>query len=239
MVGRSNVDPLVATLHQTLNPILLELRKYSYPLLIEGRGGRPELVATGQFISVDGLTYLVSAAHAMKNFKRAKVIGTRNDETFVPLSGEIAHTGFGENQDVVDLAAMRLDDEFVSKFRLNVVPNHLLATSARITNPQCRAVIGFPLSKNKAIFSPTTSDFREYIYSYVGFADFDVDYSLFKKSTSDHIGMEYGPGTNDSGDSVSNLIHPRGMSGGGAWLIPDLKRPNLYFLEGIFIELHT
>jgi hypothetical protein len=28
------------------------------------------------------------------------------------------------------------------------------------------------------------------------------------------------------------------MSGGGAWLVPNLSTPDQVFLEGIFIELH-
>lgn len=228
----------VAAVHRALDPVLVELRRYVYPLLIEGRGRRPELIASGQFISIDGDTYLITAAHAMRNFQGAKVIGTRNGKTFVPLSGEVAHTGFGENKDVIDLAAMRLSDQFVKEHQLKVVPSNLLSTCVRITNPQNRAVIGFPLSKNKVLFNPATSDFREYVYSYIGFGTCDVNYSLFEKSISDHIAMEYGPGNNASGDPIANLIHPRGMSGGGAWVIPDLNRPSLYFLEGVFIELH-
>ena len=52
-----------------------------------------------------------------------------------------------------------------------------------------------------------------------------------------HIALSYELGRNKDGVKV-NPPKPKGMSGGGLWIVPNSFEPNRIFLAGILIEHH-
>lgn len=114
-------------------------------------------------------------------------------------------------------------------------------TSVEVENPHSRAISGFPVSMNKTVkaLDRETKTFTGKCFTYFGSATYSGEYERFKKSEDTHVGIELLPGTDDSGNHLSTPIWPpRGLSGGGAWLVPDLENPQQVFLEGILIEGH-
>jgi hypothetical protein len=75
-------------------------------------------------------------------------------------------------------------------------------------------------------------------YCYFGSDEFTGDFRTFGKTPGVHIGLNYDAGFDDKGRVLTSPPSPGGISGGGAWLVPDFSAPDLIFLEGIFIECH-
>jgi hypothetical protein len=94
------------------------------------------------------------------------------------------------------------------------------------------------MNKQLKSLDRATTTFTGKCLTYFGFAEYQGDFSPFNKSSDIHIGFDYLSGVDDNGRSLSSPPSPRGISGGGAWLVPDLNQPDLVFLEGIFIECH-
>lgn len=224
-------------LHDTLSDPLKAILEFTYPVVRMDKDAIPEQIATCVFVQVDGSNYLVSAGHALRDFVGA--IHTRGHEKLAVVTGKVALTGLDKDgKDHIDLAVLKVESDFIAANKINVVTQTRFSTSVIVENPHSRLISGYPISKNKNAFDRKTGVFNGYSHTYFGFAECDVDFSLFKKSTQDHIGMEYTEAIDGSGKVFTTPIHPRGISGGGAWLLPDLRRPEMFFLEGIFIELH-
>lgn len=144
------------------------IQAYTYPLLRVDANMLPELIASCLFLEVGKSIYLVTAAHALKDYG----------------SGLLTR-GNGRGLD----------------------------RKTKTFNAKC--------------------------YTYFGYAEYEGDFIKFKKSSDTHVGLEYGPGNDDMGRFLSSPPWPpHGISGGGAWLVPDLSCPHLVFLEGIFIEAY-
>ena len=95
------------------------------------------------------------------------------------------------------------------------------------------------MNKQSKILNAQNKSLLGKCFTYFGLAKFGGNYSEFNKAPDTHIGIEFLPGTDDGGKYLSTPPWPpRGISGGGAWLIPDLNQPELIFLEGVFIEAH-
>ena len=214
-----------------------KIQSYTYPLLRVGANATPALFVSCVFLKLRNSTFMVSAAHAIRDGTSG--LFTRGDGHLIDVVGQ-ARVSRSEGKDHFDIGAIRVDEQLVKDERLNVVPENLLSMMVEVKNPHSRAICGFPVSMNKSVNSldRKTKTFTGKCYSYFGFAEFNGDYSRFEKSRRVHIGLEYLPGTDDSGRHLSSPPWPRGISGGGAWLVPDLSRPDLVFLEGIFIEAY-
>lgn len=213
------------------------IQVHTYPLLRVDEQARSDLVASCVFLEVSGFVYLVTAAHAIRGHKRGLL--TRGNGHLIDVSGR-AIVSRAEGTDHFDIAVVRIDQEVVRAHKLAVIPEHMHATAVEVTNPHSRAVCGFPISMNKQIPSLNrgTKTFSAKCYTYFGSAIFAGDFEAFSKSPERHVGLNYISGKDDAGRFLSSPPSPRGVSGGGAWLIPDLSHPSLVFLEGIMIEAH-
>ncbi len=103
----------------------------------------------------------------------------------------------------------------------------MLTTAVAVESPHSQAFCGYPVSKNKQAraLDPASKTFTARCYTYFGFADFSADFREFTKSRDIHMGLHYGPGTDDTGRELTTPPSPKGASGGGTWLVPDFKKP--------------
>lgn len=212
------------------------IEAYTYPLLRVDSNNLPDIFASCVFVEVDGVNYLVTAAHAI----RGNVSGllTRGDGQLIDVEGETTLSRF-PSKDNFDIAAVRLDEKIIHEHKINVVKIEKFITGVEVTNPHSRVVSGFPVSMNKQARSLDKKNklLTGKSYTYFGCAEFTGDFSPFSKSPKVHVGIEFKSCKDDTGRFLSTPPWPpRGFSGGGAWLVPDLKRPDMFFLEGIFIE---
>lgn len=212
------------------------IQEYTYPILRVGENSLPEQIGSCIFLNVDGETYLISAAHVVRGNTGGLI--TRGDGHLIDVVGH-ATVSRDEERDHFDIASIRMSDEVVRANRIRVVGPNTLITAVDVENPHARAICGFPASMNKQ--SKSVDGINRKVtgksYAYFGFAEFRGEFQRFGKHAEAHVGLECGAGTDDTGKYLTTPPWPpRGLSGGGAWLIPDLDRPELVFLEGIFIE---
>lgn len=214
------------------------IEQYTYPFLTLDEGNQPVVVASCVFIKAFDQIYLVTAAHALRKVNGG--LFTRGSGHLIDIVGH-ATVSRDDTGDNFDIAAIHIDKTIVQEFNIKFVTAEMIATSWDVENPHSRAISGFPISMNKPAktLDRRTKTLSGKCFTYFGHASFTGEYQLFQKSQSTHIGIELLPGTDDSGKYLTTPIWPpRGISGGGAWLIPNLETPNLCLLEGIFIEGH-
>lgn len=211
--------------------------KYTYPLMRYDSKGLPQSIASCVFVMTAEHVYLVTAAHALRGNQSGLL--TRGNGYLIDLAGH-ATISRSDKVDHFDIGALRIDDQFVREHEISVVPYSMFSSAVEVTGAHARAISGFPASMNKQIKSldKSTNTVTGKCFTYVGSADFEGDFLEFGKSPEVHIGLEMLPGNDDAGTYLSTVPSPKGISGGGAWLVPDLSKPKQIFLEGIFIECH-
>jgi hypothetical protein len=213
------------------------IQKYTYPLLAFDDRRRPDLFASCVFIEVSGSVFLVTARHAVFGISKGLMTRGRTHLFDIGAQGGMAQ---GVNGQEFDIAALSIAPETVEEHAIQVVRPTMQATAVEVLHPHSRAFAGFPVSKNKSVHTleQSTKTVTTRCYTYFGPPDFAGEYSHFEKSPEIHIGLNYGPGTDDAGRSLTSPPSPKGASGGGAWLVPNFSQPNEVFLEGIVIECH-
>ncbi len=212
------------------------IQSYTYPLLRGGRGNHPEIFASCVFLEWNNEFFLATASHALRGNNSG--LFTRGESTLIEVVGK-ANITRAEKKDHVDIAIIQVSKEFIQENNINVVTDNMYSFTVEVTNPHSRAVCGYPASKNKQskILDRENKILTSMAYTYFGDPSFSGSYSDFEKSNSVHIGLEFEAGKDDRGIELSTPPWPpKGISGGGVWLVPDLTKPQQIFFEGIFIE---
>lgn len=219
-----------------INKASRNIEAYTYPLLQVDDHGSPDIIASCLFLDVEGVFYLVTAAHALNGIQAGLL--TRGNGFLIDVVGQ-ATVSRSSGKDHFDIAAIKVHKDTIREHHIKVVRENMFISSVEVTNPHSRAVSGFLASMNKQnkILDKKDKILTAKCFTYFGYAKFDADFSEFHKSPYTHVGIEFVAGRDNSGKYLSTPPWPpRGISGGGAWLVPDLSRPDLLFLEGIFIE---
>ena len=213
------------------------IQAYTYPLLRVDENVFPDLVASCVFIEISGSVYLITAAHAIRGHKHGLL--TRGRGHLIDVSGR-ATVSRAQGVDHFDIAAVYIDEKIIREHGISVIRESMFSSGVEVENPHSRAICGFPVSMNKQTraLDRSTKTFSAKSYTYFGSPICNVDFAAFDKSPDRDVGLNYLPGTDDAGRVMSSPPSPRGISGGGAWLVPDFSRPSLLFLEGIVIECH-
>lgn len=210
------------------------VNKYTYPVFIYDVKNKPDLIASSVIIKIDEKCYLVTAAHVLKNIQRHFYIGVNG--YIIPIEGLFVYsmppTDNHNDKDHFDIAFIELSSEFVNLNKICVLDEHKLAISESFSSIDIALIHGFPISRNKK--QRKTPPFKAKPYSYGGIIKNDFDeWDDFGKSKLIHTCMIY----NKKKDN-NRPVHPRGISGGGLWIIPSVFNPNDIYLESIFIEYH-
>jgi hypothetical protein len=220
----------------TLTSKLIE--QYTYPLLTKDERNKPVVIASCIFIVVSGESYLVTARHAITPINN--VFFMSSNGKLVALIGQ-AKLSKSESKDKFDIAVVHVNSNIINSYGIKTIQRSMLASAVEVINPHSRAISGFLASKNKTIAAPDieAGQNKANCFTYFAHPEFSGDYDLFGMSQYTHIGIELLRGTDNKNRCLSTPNWPpRGISGGGAWLIPDFEKPNEVFLEGIFIEAH-
>jgi len=245
-IGAAQVIPnevpldIAAHLQRALAAIHPEVSKFTFPLFAADERGKPDLYASSVLVTVDGVAILLTAAHAVHEITRTGSDVYLGAKTIAPIKTRFVRTSEA-GQDELDLAATIVPEEFLRFEAMHTLPQSRFCLQPYSTPPHIRCIHGYPLTKNKTRkrANVSTSVFTKYGLTYAG-ASNDVvdDYALYGKHDSKHVALRY---QRQSRNEIGELImppHPKGISGGGLWSIPDSFNPQTLFLDGIAIEFH-
>ena len=230
-----NLDDHIRSSIAGCHPLLTEL---SAPLFAVDSRNRPDLFATCVAISLNGRIYLVTAAHAVCQIERAGSEVHVGKKQILVVPSKFFRTSV-DGEDPLDVATVEISAEFAKKVGISIVEESQLMVRRYFENPHFYCMHGYPLTKNKPFKSINAAKkvVNTYAFTFAGAENRNPDYRHNSRSEHTHIGLSYQLGKNEEGAKV-NLPKPKGMSGGGLWIVPNSFESSLIFLGGILIEHH-
>ncbi|MDO8263663.1 MAG: hypothetical protein Q7T21_10620 [Gallionella sp.] len=217
-----------------------EVARFTYPLFAVDTRDRPDLYATSVLIECDGIPVLLTAAHAIYEISKsgsAVHIGAKHITQLSPqfvLSSE-------DGSDPLDLAAIEFPVDLMKSEEMKALPLARTMLGKTFSSVHMRCIHGYPCTKNRTNHrvNEASKTFSKFGFTYAGSStELQVDYPSYNKETIKHVALQYQrDGKNEKGEKATPP-KPKGMSGGGLWLIPDSFNPKALYLEGIAIEFH-
>lgn len=212
-----------------------EADKYTYPVYISDLMQKPDLIATSVILEIKQKFYLITAAHALHSVLSSKsqfIIGVKGN--YVSLEGTFTSSN-SEKIDHFDIAYIELKSEFITSNKIKALREEKLVIKPKNVVPHISFIHGYPNSMNKqskALYN--TKSFRVKAYAYGGAIKNDFPHWLeCEKNRGVHTCMSYGITSENN-----TPRHPRGISGGGLWVISQYSDPNSWLLDSILIEYH-
>lgn len=240
MPARPQIANISDHIQQALDVVHPIVSRFTYPLFAIDVRDRPDLFASSVLLEVDGKLVLLTAAHAIYEILQTGSPVHVGASTIAPVSSSFTMTS-ADGRDELDLAGIVVSDEFKAEQSMQAVPMQRIEHTGFLFQPHMRCIQGYPVSKNKTAKRADDSRkvFTKYGLTYAGASHIpEADYVRYKKDRQRHLGMKYQKQSkNESGDQVTPP-HPKGVSGGGMWSVPDLFNPQTVFLEGIATEFH-
>lgn len=214
-----------------------ELSLYTYPVFATATNSRPDLIGTSVIFELDSKLYLVTASHVITYLnERKSALHIAAGNNFVEIRGDVIRSVHKE-KDHFDIAFIEVNAGFAKLYNLGYLPQSRILVGRNFHNPPLSFIHGYPCSKNKqarALMGGTV--FKSYAFSYAGRINKNHEnWSKYNKDDGLHICMNYGKSIDTHG--VQNIPpSPRGISGGGLWVMPNVEKPKILYLFGIFIE---
>lgn len=226
-------------IHMVMKEIESELNSYTYPVFVNAQNNRPDLIASSVAIEINSRVFLVTASHVLDKVSQANspfYLGLNGK--FVGLEGAFTRS-VHERKDHFDIAFCELLPAFVNANEIRFVVEDKLMRRRSFPSIHLSCIHGYPCTKNKQ-GSALKGDnrFKSFAFTYGGKIDkFFTDWAKYNKNKDFHTCMNYGRARDINGEIITPPS-PRGISGGGLWLIPNSFAPKDVYLEGVFIEYH-
>jgi hypothetical protein len=226
-------------LNLMISKLRVEVSRFTYPLLAMDRHHRPILYASCVLLEYNRKYFLLTAEHAISTIKKISEVYLGGNQ-IIHLSEQFV-LALKTEKDPLDIAIMELNPDLIKEQKLEFLPLSRTILDREFPSIHVRSIDGFPCSKNKKI----KPEFRGKYFSRKSFlfagepCQISPDLSSkCKKNGNIHIAMHFHKfGINEKGiKSIS--FHPKGISGGGLWLTPNILEPTNTFLGGIFIEYY-
>ena len=231
MSAKKEIDKIIGATQKTVD-------KYTHPVFTE-KNKKPELIASSVTIQLESKYYLITASHVVNDIVRRNgsfIIGVNGK--LIPISGEFVCSKNLEKNisiDDFDISYIELDSNFVVENKIKILEQKRLLVCKYQFSPSIAFIHGFPSSRNKQSKAlRKTKSFRVKAYAYAGIIDISFNqWDKFNKRIENHTCMSYRK------TSSNNIpTHPRGISGGGLWIVPNISQPNEFFLDSILIEYY-
>ncbi len=210
--------------------------------------GKPDHIGSCVLLDYHGEKILVTAAHVIDE----------NDFTSLYISGEnklvqivvscliTAKPNNDRDKDKFDFAVLPISDELASNLGdVYFIPESNWELHDLPAKDRYCLALGFPNSRNKKIDAARNIvKLEPFVYT----STLKSDPELFEEiefSIADHYLLDFcSKHSKDSSNKITNSIRPKGVSGGGLFLIEDMANPDSYRPEaecsgkflGILIE---
>ena len=219
------------------------LSLFTYPVFAETKNDRPDLFASSILIEFRDKVYLVTASHVideLNNANSAFYLGING--RFISLEKEFIRSipAVAGEKDNFDIAIYELPRDFVSQHSLNYVTENKMLVNKAFQSVHLTCIHGYPCSKNKQVKAlKGGTSFKLFAFTYAGknieLGDAWVKYA---KNPDFHACVTYGEIRAENG-GTQMPPSPKGISGGGVWVIPNSFQPTNVYLKGIFIEYYA
>ncbi|KAB7688464.1 hypothetical protein GBN24_12570 [Plesiomonas shigelloides] len=235
---------MILSISDHINLTLKETEKYlssfTYPVFAEAENDRPDLFASSVLIEFKSNIYLVTASHVIDELNKANSafhLGVNG--VFLPLENEFIRsrpTVDGE-KDNFDIAVYELPRDFVSQHSLNYITESQMLVNKTFESVHITCIHGYPCSKNKQVKAlKGGKSFNLFAFTYAGKnIELGSSWSNYEKNPEFHACMSYSTVRAENG-GTQMPPSPKGISGGGVWIIPNSFEPTNVYLKGIFIE---
>ncbi|MHA2061781.1 MAG: hypothetical protein ACW963_05780 [Candidatus Sifarchaeia archaeon] len=224
----------------------LQARKACHcPIIGADERSKPYLVGTGVVLSIDSQIFIASAAHVFDENEITSIYTFLEGKDQI-IEGEIQATskpGNNRDEDKIDIAILKVDDSLIPKFMSTYCPVTIdeIDVNDIPHSKKYYAFIGHPTNKTKPKFGTTIM--KREMFSYMGTIVTQKAYQQLDLSIYSHIVIGFDPKKCIAEDGIRYTFpKPKGMSGGGVWLMEDLNshssRSYVNKLVGIGIEDH-
>lgn len=214
------------------------------------QNGRPDQLGSSVLLEVDGIRYIVTAAHVIDANRETTLYVGGNDE-LIPLIAEFKATeapAGNRDHDHYDFAVATLPEAMLAGMdRLKfITPEEIVPQDIRGDRTYLTA-LGYPNTKNKPP-RPDEVKVRAHLFSY---SDFNRPSAGLADelgvSGEDHLFIRHGKYSRDAAGNKASSVAPRGLSGGAIIHSGDFSDTEVLLgrveavprLAGITIELHT
>jgi hypothetical protein len=226
--------------------IALQTRKACHcPIIGADEGSKPYLVGTGVVLNINSEIFIASAAHVFDENVTTSIYTFLEGKDQI-IEGQIQATskpGNDRDKDKIDIAIYKVDDSLIPKFISTYCPVTIgeIDVNDIPNSKKYYAFIGHPTNKTKPKFR--TTKMKSEMFSYMGTIATEKAYQQLKLSKYSHIVIDFDPKKCIAEDgTICTFPKPRGMSGGGVWLMEDLNSHSsqsyVNKLVGIGIEDH-
>lgn len=224
----------------------LQARKACHcPIFGADKISKPYLVGTGVVLDIDSQIFIASAAHVFDE-NNITSIYTFLEGINQIIEGQIQATskpGNDRDEDKIDIAIYKVDDSLVPKFISTYHPVTIgeIDVNDIPSSKKYYAFIGHPTNKTKPKYRTTI--IKSQMFSYMGTIASEKAYQQLNLSKYSHIVIGFNPKKCIAEDgTICTFPKPKGMSGGGVWLMEDLNSHSsqsyVNKLVGIGIEDH-
>ena len=229
MLMHDHIQDTISQCH----PILVD---HSGALFAVDAAGVPDLYSSCVFLNLDDSNYLITAAHAPYQIEKSGStvhVGVKNIQEVIAKEKRTSSDG----SDPLDLAVYELAAGFVEESGIKPVREEDTLIGRSFKNPHMQCMHGFPLTKNKQFNAVDMSRnvFSTYAFTYAGAQPKRAVYGLPERNASTHSVLSYNLSRRPDGQKV-NPPKPKGMSGGGLWVVPNSFDASKVYLGGILIE---
>lgn len=233
----------IITIRQHIDESLQEagsfLIRHTCPIYKCGENKRPAFEGSGFFLSVDSGIYLITAAHvfqAIKNVQSPIYVGVGDIIARLPRVGAY-RTKNPNGTDHADICAIPIqkDCDVYNSIENIAIPIEGTLYRRSFEHAHLKLVQGYPASKNKPAKSV------DHLHRMVSVTSLTTghelarnpEFSKFGKEQDKHFALEW-----KKVRGANQPPHPKGMSGGPFWVIPNSLHPKVAYLGGVFIEMH-
>ena len=210
--------------------------------------GKPDHIGSCVLLQYQGEKILVTAAHVIDNSDLTSLY-VSGENKLVQIEGSCLITAAPNNdrdKDKFDFAVLPISDALASDLGdVCFIPESEWGLHDLAAKDRCCLALGFPNSRNKKIdATKNIVKLEPFVYT----STLKSDPRLFEEiefSMADHYLLDFcSKHSKDSNNKITNSICPKGVSGGGLFLIADMANPESYRPEaecsgkflGILIE---
>ena len=203
-------------------PQLLEqavdlLKKFSIPLYVYDRYGRPEQFGTGFIVRRGELHFLVSAAHVLDRTQSTGVFFYSTPKTLRSLTGRVLTTGHPDrrNDDLLDVGVIKLAGAGMPPYQtVDKLPMDIsyLRPSYLPRSGKHYVIVGFPATKSRVNTEGGTALVSPYAYHSDPVAESVYEAQGVDARTHVALPLDLRKGTDPHG-RIRTFPKPQGMSG--------------------------